>query len=749
MSTERRLLILFIATAAGLTLGINLPLSGITHAASPTVWYVRPNGGSPEQCTGRVNAPYPGSGTIQPCAWDHPFRALPPGGTPRITGGDTLIIASGSYMMGYGASGAENCDYEGSYDCLMSSIPSGPDASHPTRILGAGWDSGCTNPPELWGTGRPRFIVNLTDSSNVEVACLEITDHSSCIEDHLFPTGGSQYTCQRDNPPYGDWAATGLYAEDSANLLLKDLNIHGLANTGVLAGRLTDWTVDNVRIAGNGLAGWNGDLVGDGTNSENHGTLIFRHWVVEWNGCGETYPDKQYVGCWGQEAGGYGDGAGFGGTTGGHYIIEDSAFLHNTSDGLDMLYTRLPDAVIEIRRTIAEGNDGNQIKTTGAVTIENSIIVSNCGFFHDMPYWNNDDDCRAGGSALVFALNPGGQAKVINSTVTGEGGCLASAECALDKTCNGSEKVLIRNVIFQGQKIFFNPEEDTCFAWYDDESSPPMPANPFVVDYSLITGVRFGNVTPCPGPHNLCDVLSDLMNMGIDAFDAHLLPGSPAINAGTTSGAPLNDFDGRLRDSQPDIGAYEYGSTSTFGDVPATHWAWSWINRLYASGITTGCSTNPLMYCPENSVTRAQMAIFLERGMNGPTYTPPPGTGTVFTDVPLSYWAVNWIEKLYVDGITTGCGTSPLVYCPEQSVTRAQMAIFLLRARHGATYTPPAVGGSTGFNDVSTGYWAAAWIKQLAVEGITTGCGSGNYCPEDSVTRAQMAVFLVRTFNLP
>jgi hypothetical protein len=72
-----------------------------------------------------------------------------------------------------------------------------------------------------------------------------------------------------------------------------------------------------------------------------------------------------------------------------------------------------------------------------------------------------------------------------------------------------------------------------------------------------------------------------------------------------------------------------------------------------------------------------------------------------------------------------------------------------LRAKYGAAYIPPGVGSSTGFNDVLVTHWAAAWIKQLAVEGITTGCGSGNYCPEDPVTRAQMAVFLVRTFNLP
>jgi hypothetical protein len=189
--------------------------------------------------------------------------------------------------------------------------------------------------------------------------------------------------------------------------------------------------------------------------------------------------------------------------------------------------------------------------------------------------------------------------------------------------------------------------------------------------------------------------------------------------------------------------------TPTFSDVSMDYWAWDWIERLFNAGITTGCSTTPRMYCPEDSVTRAQMAVFLERGMHGADYILPSGTGKVFADVPLSYWAVNWIEKLYADGVTTGCGTSPLVYCPEDSVTRAQMAVFLLRAKYGAGYTPPSVTGI--FTDVPTTYWAAHWIEQLYAEGITTGCGTSplTYCPEDSVTRAEMAVFLVRTFNLP
>jgi hypothetical protein len=142
------------------------------------------------------------------------------------------------------------------------------------------------------------------------------------------------------------------------------------------------------------------------------------------------------------------------------------------------------------------------------------------------------------------------------------------------------------------------------------------------------------------------------------------------------------------------------------------------------------------------------MAVFLERGINSSSYTPPAvGDTTGFTDVSTSYWAAAWIKQLATEGITGGCGSG--VYCPEASVTRAQMAVFLLRSKYGAGYNPPEVGGSTGFGDVQSTYWAGAWIKQLVTEGITAGCGNGNYCPESPVTRAQMAVFLVRTFNLP
>ena len=170
----------------------------------------------------------------------------------------------------------------------------------------------------------------------------------------------------------------------------------------------------------------------------------------------------------------------------------------------------------------------------------------------------------------------------------------------------------------------------------------------------------------------------------------------------------------------------------------------AWIEEFANEGITSGCGGGN--YCPLNNVTRAQMAIFLLRSEHGSAYVPPPATGTMFNDVPANHPYAAWIEQFANEGITSGCGGGN--YCPSNNVTRAQMAIFLLRSEHGSAYVPPPATG-TMFADVPINAFAAAWIEQLANEGISSGCGGGNFCPNNPVTRAQMAVFLVNTFNLP
>ncbi|MFU8832483.1 MAG: hypothetical protein ACNA7J_10040, partial [Wenzhouxiangella sp.] len=205
--------------------------------ASANTYYVRVDGGDATECNGLANRPYDSSAD-QHCAWKHPFMALPPGGDARIQGGDTLHIGPGSYMMGLGAPGAERCHQEWSWECHLGLIPSGPSPEQPTRILGAGYQDGCTAAPQLWGTERSWMVINMEGSSNVELACLEITDRGNCIEAHCHngKCPGEVAACERDQPPWGDWAPTGISARDSANVTLRDINIHGMANRGIFAG---------------------------------------------------------------------------------------------------------------------------------------------------------------------------------------------------------------------------------------------------------------------------------------------------------------------------------------------------------------------------------------------------------------------------------------------------------------------------------------------------------------------------------
>ena len=182
---------------------------------------------------------------------------------------------------------------------------------------------------------------------------------------------------------------------------------------------------------------------------------------------------------------------------------------------------------------------------------------------------------------------------------------------------------------------------------------------------------------------------------------------------------------------------------TTFEDVVPPSWYFSYVEGFYAQDITTGCAVSPLRYCPDNSVTRAQMAVFLLKAERGSDFVPPLASGTLFSDVPVSYWAGAWIEQLAAEDITSGCSAG--MYCPQNPVTRAQMAVVILKAKYGSAYVPPPATGV--FSDVPVDHWAAAWIEQLAAEGITTGCSAGMYCPQNPVTRAQMAVFIDKAFG--
>ena len=191
--------------------------------------------------------------------------------------------------------------------------------------------------------------------------------------------------------------------------------------------------------------------------------------------------------------------------------------------------------------------------------------------------------------------------------------------------------------------------------------------------------------------------------------------------------------------------AYVY----TFTDTPPWTPLQSWVELLFRKGTTTGCV--PLdpnlgwrLYCPNDPVTRRDMAVFIDRSLNQTPFDNPTPT---FADVQPSDWFYGWVERFYSLGITTGCAINPLMYCPSDFVTRRDMAVFIIRALNETPFDNP----TPTFADVPADMFGYAHVERFYQLGITTGCAVSplRYCPLNLVDRKAMAAFLVRAFGPP
>jgi hypothetical protein len=182
------------------------------------------------------------------------------------------------------------------------------------------------------------------------------------------------------------------------------------------------------------------------------------------------------------------------------------------------------------------------------------------------------------------------------------------------------------------------------------------------------------------------------------------------------------------------------GATGVPASAPAhdgSTYAWTLSGGTIASGQGSAAVTL-------DAGTPGTTMVLACTETSAPGCVSPEGSAKIqvdFLDVPPAHPFHDFVDTIARDGITAGCGGGN--YCPGAPNTRAQMAVFLLKSKHGAAYTPPACHGM--FADVPCpGGFAVDWIEQLANEGVTSGCGNGNYCPGAPVTRAQMAVFLLK-----
>ena len=179
--------------------------------------------------------------------------------------------------------------------------------------------------------------------------------------------------------------------------------------------------------------------------------------------------------------------------------------------------------------------------------------------------------------------------------------------------------------------------------------------------------------------------------------------------------------------------------TGAFDDVVDDEYYSVAVAALSEDGVFVGTECDGGGFCPSDSLDRKTMAVWTVRVLDGAD--PAAVSATRFADVEADSFFAPFIERMAELGVTAGCGDGTR-FCPDASVTRAQMAVFLTRA---FSLGP---GPDPGFTDVPADAWYFDQMTALAASGITKGCGDGTrFCPERDTTRAQMATFLYRALH--
>jgi hypothetical protein len=559
-----------------------------TISGSGHTWYVRPDGGTryssnvAGQCNGMYDAPYPGSGTNQNCAFNdvrmlyqdgsYTYGTTFPGWGWVGAGGDTYIIRG---SIGTGVSYRIGCEVGSNYAwCIAGSPPasgmpsplSGTATQH-TRILGENYASchSASAKTQLHGGQAVGDVLGLSGSSYVDVACLDITDFASCGK------GTVSNGCDTTQ----DFAQNGIqFSNTSTNDTLTDIHIHGMATHGIFGPTGGGVVLSYVDILGNAVAGWDAD---DGTTGV--GSLLVQNFNISWNGCAEEYPTVDplpYRNCYDDTTGGYGDGFGTGTLNspapGWQVHFDQGTVSYNTQDGLDALHIGGPGSTMTDTRVLAFGNMGNQLKVGGATaTIQNSVIVGNC---YAMTFaipgtpsgYNSGlaDFCRPSGTetAVAIDITPGDPGVFQDNTIYEGGKIGIDVEYATGDV--GSTNTLkYNNNVFVG---FF----DTG----DGENPTPIYSN---TDLNMLTnpgaswtnnsyfGYRSGWTCPAPGESAALCISPNLTDMTYHAYGyGNMAPASASsdvVGAGVTVTGLTTDYKGATRANPPTIGACETTAT--------------------------------------------------------------------------------------------------------------------------------------------------------------------------------------------
>ena len=231
---------------------------------------------------------------------------------------------------------------------------------------------------------------------------------------------------------------------------------------------------------------------------------------------------------------------------------------------------------------------------------------------------------------------------------------------------------------------------------------------------------------------------------GVAAFTVELpaaaLPGTPVSATATSADGSTSEFSQRIVfTASPFSGPAAGGTALALSGTNFLAGLTVTVGGSPAGGVTVETADQASAIAPPLAPgTIADIVAVNPDGTNG---TLVAGWLADFSDVPEGSLFHSSVTTLVTNGISAGCGAGN--FCVAMALTRAQIAVLLLKSGNGLCFVPPPATGAV-FADVAPGDFAAAWIEALAAQGITGGCGGGDYCPGDPVSRAQMAVFLLK-----
>jgi hypothetical protein len=571
-----------------------------------TTWYIRPDGGTrysgnqtQGQCDGQADTAYPGTGTNQHCAFND-FRYMWDDQSFNndawvMAGGDTVIIrgcASGpnstapTCRIGWDAATGSGAGYTwclggGTTACANPTIPAGTPTQH-TRILGQNYASCSTgNTPNKsaltqiiggFGLWSP---LNLMGAQYVDVECLEVTSHASCI---WFGSPAIPSSCPGQTP-VADYDSDGVRTDvNTRDLLMQDMWIHGHTGRGVkgpIGGTVTCLRCD---ISTNGAAGWDFDD-GNATPMGPNALWNFLYSTIEWSGCNQEYPAVDPIpvaSCYSQSTGGYGDGVGTPAGTGLSVNIDHSQFMYNTQDALDLGHVDTGGPyTLSITNSIAYSNNGGTYKigsNYGTAALLNNVAIADCMRMHypitGTPNTYNahlSDFCRAN-DALPMDFRQGNTALIANNTIISYAPTTFDISC-WDPSCSNSTLNMYNNIIIgYDNPALYNAGGQVGgpgLFYYQEPIGNVNRSN------NIYYGIR-PTAFSCPTGYSaeVC-VSPGLVNQPtgngttfvpteLDNYNVHLTSGSPAVGVGMTyPNLPALDYFGATRPNPPSIGASE------------------------------------------------------------------------------------------------------------------------------------------------------------------------------------------------